>query len=284
MEKWSMRKEFIRSLLHISSLTYIILLFYLVIKQQNFIENILQKHFKINIENLLLFFSTEDWMQLLKEKIRDVGIELIIFIIIQLLLLILGLILISWLAWKLKRIDQWYLAEKFLIIGYLFLTLSTVIILTKMYFVTNETYQTIFQRINDLSLTEVRAFQDKISSNFSNIHFTLDSIISDTLFLVDQLRDTINKTQRIVDIPELLHQSWQKMILLKNWMLGCCISGLAIILTSHGIFVIHLIKTSNYVQGKIQKSRFSRQIELNEKLVKLMSQQQILLEEIIKKK
>ncbi|KXT59424.1 hypothetical protein [Lactococcus sp. DD01] len=284
MEKWSRRKQFTRLIIHIGSLFYIAILLFLVMNQQGIIKSIIQKYFEINIQNVLLLFSTEDWGQILTEKLRQMGIELALVIGLQILIVIVGLIFIGWFLWKLKKINPWYFSEKLLVIGYLFFTLSLIIFLTKMGLEAYQTYQIILQRVNALSVDELRIFQEQITNSFSHINFTWNYLVSDILTLLEQLRDILSKTQKIAGVPELLKQSWQHLLILKNWLIGCSVSGIAIVLVGHGVAGVQLIKNSTYIQRRLQRSKYSRQIELNDRLVTVIEQQQLLIEEMAKNK
>lgn len=284
MEQRSMRKQFTQLIIHISSLLYIAIILFLVMNQQGIIKSIIQKYFEINIQNLLLLFSTEDWVQILAEKLRQMGIELALVIGLQILIVIIGLIFIGWFLWKLKKISQWYFSEKLLVIGYLFLTLSLIIFLKKMGLEAYQTYQIILHRVNALSVDELRIFQEQITNSFSHTNFTWNYLVSDVLTLLEQLRDILSKTQKIAGVPELLKQSWQHLLILKNWLIGCSVSGIAIVLVGHGVAGVQLIKNSTYIQRKLQKSKYSRQIELNDRLVTVIEQQQLLIEEMTKNK
>lgn len=282
MVKWFGKKQYLRPIVHISSLLYLAVLFFLVVNQQSFIQGITQKYFKINIQSVLLLFSSEDWLTSLQEQAKQMGIELAILAGSQIIFIILGLILIGYLLWRLKRIDRWHLSEKLLIAGYLFLVISLVTILVKMGMEVSQTYNTVNHRINSLSVSELQAFQDKLSEIFLNSSFSLDQLVSNILSLIDQIRGLIQKTKKIAGIPDLLQQSWAQILILKNWLVGCSIGAVAIILVGHVVEGIRMIKDSQYLQNKfnLHHTKRVRQIELNERLVEVIEQQQVLIERL----
>lgn len=282
MVKWFGKKQYLRPIVHISSLLYLAVLFFLVVNQQRFIQGITQQYFKINIQSVLLLFSSEDWLTNLQEQAKQMGIELAILAGSQIIFIIIGLILIGYLLWRLKRIDRWHLSEKLLIAGYLFLVVSLVTILVKMGMEVSQTYNTVNHRINSLSVSELQAFQDKLSEIFLNASFSLDQLVSNILSLIDQIRGLIQKTKKIAGIPDLLQQSWAQILILKNWLIGCSIGAVTVILVGHAVEGIRMIKNSQYLQNKfnLHHTKRVRQIELNERLVEVIEQQQVLIERL----
>lgn len=286
MVKWLGKKEYLRPIVHIGSLLYLAIVFFLVIHQQSFIQAITQKYFKINIQGILLLFSSEDWLTGVQSQIKQMGVELAILAVIQIVFFVLGLALISYLLWRLKKIDGWHISEKFLVVGYLFLVVSLVTILVKMGIEISNTYTTTYQRINSLSVHELHSFQENLADIFRSSSFSLDQLVSSLMSLIEQIRELIQKTKKIAGIPDLLQQSWAQLLILKNWLVGCSIGSVVIILVGHAAEGVRVMKNSQYFQSKFkqQQTKRIRQIDVNERLVEVIEQQQALIERLSKEK
>lgn len=286
MVKWFGKKEYLRPIVHISSLLYLAMLLFLVVNQQHFIQRITQKYFKISIKSVLLLFSSENWLTGLQDQAKQMGIELAILASVQIIFIILGLIIIGYLLWRLKKVDRWHLSEKLLIVGYLCLIICFVTILIKMGMEVSQTYGTVNERINRLSVSELKTFQEKFIAIFQNLSFSFDQLVSGVFSLIDQIRDLIQRTKKIAGIPDLLQQSWNQILVLKNWLIGCSIASIAIILVGHVVEGIRMIKNSQYLQNKfsLYRTKRIRQIELNERLVEVIEQQQVLIERLSEEK
>lgn len=273
----SVKRMRIRTLVHASSLVYIGLLSFLIFNQQRFIEGIIQKNFSITVNNVLLLFSAKDWQSVLADKIKLVINHLTILIVVQSVVILAGLVLIGYLLWQLKKKDRWRLSEKLVVFGYLFLVISLGIVLTKMMLEAYHTYVAIDQRINSLSTEELTILQEKLATIVLHSSFTLDQLIPSFLGVFEQVRTLIHTTRNIAGIPNLIQQSWEQLLFLKNWLIGLCLGGIAIVLIGHIVEGIRLFRHSQWVEKKLERRKNSRQIELNERLVDVIEQQQQLI-------
>ncbi|MGM0218776.1 hypothetical protein [Enterococcus sp. AZ126] len=277
-EQQSVKSNRLRAIVHFSSLIYLGILLYLVVNEQGFIEGIIRKNFRITFNNVLTFFLSKDWQTALVDNVRQMINQLAILVIVQSLVVLAGLVLIGYFLWRLRKNDQWHLSEKLLVIGYLFLIITLLTILTKMAIETYQAYVVIDQRINRLSLNELNVFQENLSNIFLSTTFTLDQLIPSIMSLFEQVRELIQTTKNIAGIPNLVQQTWEQLLILKNWLVGLSISAVGIILVGHIIEALRLFKNSQWVETKLQRMKRSRQIELNEQLVKVVEQQQQLIE------
>ncbi|MBO0475360.1 hypothetical protein IGL98_000352 [Enterococcus sp. DIV0840] len=277
-EQQSVKSVRLRAMVHFSSLIYLAVLLFLVVNQQGFIERIVRKNFRITFNNVLTFFSSKDWQASLVDNVRQMINQLALLAIIQSVIIVIGLVLIGYFLWRLRKNDRWHLSEKLLVIGYVFLIISLLTILTKMAIETYQTYSIIDQRINSLSLNELNTFQEKLSDIFLQSTFKLEQLIPSIASLFEQLRELIQTTKNIAGIPNLVQQTWEQLLVLKNWLVGLSISSVGIILVGHLIEGIRIIKNSQWIEAKLQRTKRSRQIELNERLVEVIEQQQQLIE------
>ncbi|WP_086315262.1 hypothetical protein A5821_002704 [Enterococcus sp. 7F3_DIV0205] len=274
----------LRAIVHLSSLIYLVILLFLVINQRGFIETIIRKSFRITVNNVLTFFSSKDWQAGLSDKVSQVVTNLSLLIIIQTIVMLAGLVLVGYLLWRLRKKDQWHLSEKLLVIGYLFLVIALLTVLTKMTIEMYQTYTVIDQRINSLSVQELNRFQEKLSDIFRQSTFTLDQLIPSVMSLLEQLKELIHTTRNIAGIPNLVQETWEQLLVLKNWLVGLSLSAVAIILAGHITEGIRIFKNSQWLETKLQRTKRSRQIELNERLVEVIEQQQELIELLTKDK
>ncbi|MGX7150168.1 hypothetical protein [Enterococcus ureasiticus] len=277
-EQQAVKSVRLRAMVHFSSLIYLAVLLFLVVNQQGFIERIVRKNFRITFNNVLTFFSSKDWQASLVDNVRQMINQLALLVIIQSVVIVIGLVLIGYFLWRLRKNDRWHLSEKLLVIGYVFLIISLLTILTKMAIETYQTYTIIDQRINSLSINELNTFQEKLSDIFLQSTFKLEQLIPSIASLFEQLRELIQTTKNIAGIPNLVQQTWEQLLVLKNWLVGLSISSVGIILVGHLIEGIRIIKNSQWIEAKLQRTKKSRQIELNERLVEVIEQQQQLIE------
>ncbi|OJG56073.1 hypothetical protein RV06_GL000189 [Enterococcus haemoperoxidus] len=268
----------LRGLVHLSSLSYLAVLLFMVINQRGFIENIIRKSFRITVSNVLTFFSSEDWQTAFSVKLNQVVTNLTILVIIQSIIVFVGLALIGYFLWQLRKNDQWHLSEKLVVVGYLFLVIALLTLLTKMAMETYQTYTVIEGRIHRLSLEELNRFHQKLSDIFQHSTFTLDQMIPSVISLVEQLKALIQTTRNIAEIPDLVQQTWEQLLVLKNWLVGLSSTAIVIILGGHMIEGLRLLKNSQWAESKLQRTKKNRQIEVNERLVEVLEQQQQLIE------
>lgn len=274
----------LRAIVHLSSLSYLVILLFLVINQRGFIETIIRKSFRITVNNVLTFFSSKDWQAGLSDKVSQVVTNLSLLIIIQTIVVLAGLVLVGYLLWRLRKQNQWHLSERLLVIGYLFLVIALLTVLTKMTIEMYQTYTVIDQRINSLSVQELNRFQEKLSDIFRQSTFTLDQLIPSVMSLLEQLKELIHTTRNIAGIPNLVQETWEQLLVLKNWLVGLSLSAVAIILAGHITEGIRIFKNSQWLETKLRRTKRSRQIELNERLVEVIEQQQELIELLTKDK
>ncbi|EOL50544.1 hypothetical protein [Enterococcus caccae] len=278
------KKVRLRAIVHLGSLMYLAGILFLVINQQHFIEKIIRSSFRITVNNVLTFFSTEDWQAGLLDKVNQVVIQLTMLVIFQSIVVLAGLILIGYFLWRLRKNDQWHLSEKLVVSGYLCLVVVLVTLLTKMTMESYQTYIVIDKRINSLSIEELNRFQQELSSIFRQSTFTLDQLIPSVLSLLEQLKELIQSTKNIASIPNLIQETWEQLINLKNWLVGLSSSAVAIILVGHLVEGVRMFKNSQWVEMKVRRTKRGRQIELNERLVEVIEQQQELIQLLSKEK
>lgn len=277
-EQQSLKSVRLRVMVHFSSLIYLAVLLFLVVNQQGYIERIIRKNFRITFNNVLTFFSSKDWQASLVDNIRQMINELALLVLVQSVIILAGLVLIGYFLWQLRKNDRWHLSEKLLVIGYVFLVMTLLILLTKMAIETYQTYTLIDKRINSLSVSELNAFQEKLSDVFLHTTFTLEQLIPNVASLFEQMRELIQTTKNIAGIPNLVQQTWEQLLVLKNWLVGLSISAVGIILVGHILEGLRILKNSQWIEAKLQRTKRSRQIELNERLVEVIEQQQQLIE------
>lgn len=266
-----------RTALHLSSLGYLLIVFTMVINQQAFFEKIVARYFKLNVGNVIVFFSSDDWLTSLTRQFKLMGNDMVILIIVELVVIILGLAVIGYLFWALKKRDGWRLSDKLVGLGYLFLVISMVIILTKMSLNTYHTYETINQRLSRLSVNELAGIRDYLQELVRQTDLSLDSLIPSGLDLIGQIKAFINKTKAIAGIPQLIDSTWQSLLVLKNWLIGCGVLAVMVILVGHVVEGITHLKVYQQAKTRLSRTKASRQIELNERLVEVAEQQAALL-------
>lgn len=266
-----------RTALHLSSLGYLLIVFTMVINQQAFFEKIVARYFKLNVGSVIVFFSSDDWLTSLTRQFKLMGSDMVILIIVELVVIILGLAVIGYLFWALKKRDGWRLSDKLVGLGYLFLVISMVIILTKMSLNTYHTYETINQRLSRLSVNELAGIRDYLQELVRQTDLSLDSLIPSGLDLIGQIKAFINKTKAIAGIPQLIDSTWQSLIVLKNWLIGCGVLAVMVILVGHVVEGITHLKVYQQAKTRLSRTKASRQIELNERLVEVAEQQAALL-------
>lgn len=266
-----------RTALHLSSLGYLLIVFTMVINQQAFFEKIVARYFKLNVGSVIVFFSSDDWLTSLTRQFKLMGNDMVILIIVELVVIILGLAVIGYLFWALKKRDGWRLSDKLVGLGYLFLVISMVIILTKMSLNTYHTYETINQRLSRLSVNELAGIRDYLQELVRQTDLSLDSLIPSGLDLIGQIKAFINKTKAIAGIPQLIDSTWQSLLVLKNWLIGCGVLAVMVILVGHVVEGITHLKVYQQAKTRLSRTKASRQIELNERLVEVAEQQAALL-------
>ncbi|WP_314062328.1 hypothetical protein [uncultured Vagococcus sp.] len=266
-----------RTALHLSSLGYLLIVFTMVINQQAFFEKIVARYFKLNVGSIIVFFSSDDWLTSLTRQFKLMGNDMVILIIVELVIIILGLAVIGYLFWALRKRDGWRLSDKLVGLGYLFLVISMVIILTKMSLNTYHTYETINQRLSRLSVNELAGIRDYLQELVRQTDLSLDSLIPSGLDLIGQIKGFINKTKAIAGIPQLIDSTWQSLLVLKNWLIGCGVLAVMVILVGHVMEGITHLKVYQQAKTRLSRTKASRQIELNERLVEVAEQQAALL-------
>ncbi|MBV6373111.1 hypothetical protein HIU98_19015, partial [Enterococcus casseliflavus] len=156
MENWKENKLVIRLMLHITSLLLASMTLLLIINQQQLIKNIVEKYFKVNIRTALLFLTESNRRELLREQLRNMSIEISALFFIQIFFFVLGLVLVIYFLIKLKKIDSWGFSEKLIMVGCLFLAVSSIVIFIKIGLEFYQTYIIIGQKINTISYKELR--------------------------------------------------------------------------------------------------------------------------------
>lgn len=275
--------KFFRSMVYISSLIFLIVLLFIFQHQQGWINGIVNNYFDINVRSILMLFSASDMFQTLKEYFVHMGIEIGGLIVLEGLIIVTCLCLIGYFLVKLKRIDRWYVSEKMLVGGYLFLVVSAVVIKVKMGVEVYQTYNTVVQRVNQLSVQEVLHLQTEFTNVFINSSFSVDRLIADFASLFEQIRTNIQKTNEIAGIPSVLRQSWDQIFMLKNGLMVCVTAAVFVLFAAHGLALFQWIKMNDYVQLKLTSRKRARQIEMNEQLVTVIKQQKELIELLSKK-
>lgn len=271
------KNKHLRMAVHLSSLGYLLMLGIMVINQVSFFESIIQKYFRLKIGSILRFFSSDNWVDNLTINLQLMATDMIILVVIELVLVVTGLSIIFYLLWRLKKKQSWRLSEKIVTVGYLFLVGSLMVILTKMTLTSYQTYEVINSRLSSLSVEEVKEIQYTLQEIVLKSNLNLDSFIPNALGLVEQLKEFVNKTSAIAGIPKLLDSSWQTLLVLKTWLVGCSVMAIVIILVGHLIEGVAHLNVYQQLRERMTRTKASRQIELNERLVEVVEQQAALI-------
>lgn len=267
----------LRMVVHLSSLGYLLMLGIMVVNQVSFFERIVQKYFRLKIGSVLRFFSTDNWADNLTVNLQLMATDMAVLVVIELVLVVVGLCAIFYLLWRLKKKEGWRLSEKIVTVGYLFLVGSLMVILTKMTLTSYHTYEVINSRLSSLSVGEVKEIQNTLQEMVLKSNLNLDSFIPNALGLVEQLKEFVNKTSAIAGIPKLLDSSWQTLLALKNWLVGCSVIAIVMILVGHLIEGLAHLNVYQQLRERMFRTKTSRQIDLNERLVEVVEQQAALI-------
>lgn len=277
------KDHFFRSIVHLSSLVFLFVLWFIIAHQQNWINRIVNNYFEVNIRSVLLFFSASDSFQTLKDYLTSMGTELALLFAVESLAVVTGVSIIGYFLWKLKRIDRLFISEKILLAGYLLLVVSSIVIVVRISLEVYQTYHIIDQRVSQLSVQEISDLQTQLTNAFFDTSFSVDRLLADIASLLEQIRSIIQKTSDIAAIPSMLSQSWSHILLLKNNLIGYATVAVLVIVIAHGLALIKGIKKSNYLQMKLKTPTKARQIDVNEQLVTVIKQQKELIEILSKK-
>lgn len=277
------KDHFFRSIVHLSSLVFLFVLWFIIAHQQNWINRIVNNYFEVNIRSVLLFFSASDSFQTLKDYLTSMGTELALLFAVESLAVVTGVSIIGYFLWKLKRIDRLFISEKILLAGYLLLVVSSIVIVVRISLEVYQTYHIIDQRVSQLSVQEISDLQTQLTNAFFDTSFSVDRLLADIASLLEQIRSIIQKTSDIAAIPSMLSQSCSHILLLKNNLIGYATVAVLVIVIAHGLALIKGIKKSNYLQMKLKTPTKARQIDVNEQLVTVIKQQKELIEILSKK-
>lgn len=280
MEQWHKQSRYVRPIAHVSSICYLLALLFAVLHQQKWIQAIINKYFSISIQTILLFFSSKNWMEELEERMNKTITEFTILFGVELLFFVIGLIIISFFFFRLKKIDQWHIGEKIVLLGYVGLLLSIGVILVKMGNEAYQTYSITEQRISSMSVADIRLFQEKLLAIAQQSTFSLDQFVPALLEAMEKLRTLVQTTKKIAEIPDLVQSSWSYLLVLKDWLVGLSVSMVMVVVIGHLTAGIQWILSSEFIQKKRRQSKKVRQIDLDERLVSVLEQQEQLLAQL----
>ncbi|WP_430608691.1 hypothetical protein IGJ74_000852 [Enterococcus sp. AZ009] len=281
MENWKENKLVIRLMLHITSLLLASMTLLLIINQQQLIKNIVEKYFKVNIRTALLFLTESNRRELLREQLRNMSIEISALFFIQIFFFVLGLVLVIYFLIKLKKIDSWGFSEKLIMVGCLFLAVSSIVIFIKIGLEFYQTYIIIGQKINTISYKELRDFKNQVQEIFLGIHFSLEYLVTNFMWLLEQILNIQQHTHSFREIPELVMRMWNQLLILRQWLLFCTYVSGGIIFAGNIIEGVKLLINYKFIRMKLINKKKSRHIELNEQLTFIVSQQNKLIECLI---
>lgn len=281
MENWKENKLVIRLMLHITSLLLASMTLLLIINQQQLIKNIVEKYFKVNIRTALLFLTESNRRELLREQLRNMSIEISALFFIQIFFFVLGLVLVIYFLIKLKKIDSWGFSEKLIMVGCLFLAVSSIVIFIKIGLEFYQTYIIIGQKINTISYKELRDFKNQVQEIFLGIHFSLEYLVTNFMWLLEQILNIQQQTHSFREIPELVMRMWNQLLILRQWLLFCTYVSGGIIFAGNIIEGVKLLINYKFIRMKLINKKKSRHIELNEQLTFIVSQQNKLIECLI---
>ncbi|MFW8599763.1 hypothetical protein ACOJBZ_16825 [Enterococcus innesii] len=281
MENWKENKLVIRLMLHITSLLLASMTLLLIINQQQLIKNIVEKYFKVNIRTALLFLTESNRRELLREQLRNMSIEISALFFIQIFFFVLGLVLVIYFLIKLKKIDSWGFSEKLIMVGCLFLAVSSIVIFIKIGLEFYQTYIIIGQKINTISYKELRDFKNQVQEIFLGIHFSLEYLVTNFMWLLEQILNIQQQTHSFREIPELVMRMWNQLLILRQWLLFCTYVSGGLIFAGNIIEGVKLLINYKFIRMKLINKKKSRHIELNEQLTFIVNQQNKLIECLI---
>ncbi|WP_427813267.1 hypothetical protein ACQKTA_07105 [Enterococcus sp. 22-H-5-01] len=282
MDKVFKNSRYLKITAHIFSISYLATIIFLVIHQKEWIQGIVKKYFSLSFRNVLLFIAGKNWTADIEQRLRYLGREMMILLGVELSFCILGFIIIIILFLRVRKIGIWRLSEKLVFTGYMIMLIVLSLTLFKMGTEIHQTYLVIEKRINSMSVSEIQLFQDKVLVIFQQSNLSLDHILPSLIDAIEQLQKLISTTKKIAGIPSVIESSYEKLIIQKNWFLGCSIIGLFIIIIGHLNAGINWLRQTQLMKDRKRTTKKIRQIDIDERLTKVMEQQEELINQLIK--
>lgn len=261
----------------IGSPVFLITLWYLMMNQGRMITGIITAPFNLSLMHLLKFFMTDNWLSVLIQDLKNISIQLGVVIGSQLLFFVIGIMILLVLQWKNAKEASWYIGNKFIFGGYLFLLLSTISLAVVL---GNETYQlagVINHSLERLSPAELRILSDSVAETYHQFTWSIDSIFKDATGFMSTMNSLIASTKEIATIPDLIIDWFNHLAIYRNYLLGFV--GFSTITIVSG----HLMEF--YRVSKLNKplSRKNKKVSIDERIITLLEQQQKLLEKMNEK-
>ncbi|WP_421000842.1 hypothetical protein ACOJIU_18190 (plasmid) [Carnobacterium maltaromaticum] len=263
--------------LFVGSPMFLISVWYLLFNQAKIVTDIITAPFNLSWVNLFKFFLNEQWLDVLIKNFKTILINLSIVISAQLLFFIIGIVLILVLQWKSSKATKWYFGNKLIFAGYLFMLVSTISLAGVLGNVSYQLVDTINSSLQKLSVTELTKLSDEVTGVVSQFIWSLDSIISDAITLMNIVKHIIATTKEIANIPDLITVWFDNLTIYRNYLLGFVGASTVAIISGHLVELYRIFELNKHLIRKKKK------ISVDERIITLLEQQQKLLEKLSEK-
>lgn len=263
--------------LFVGSPVFLISVWYLLFNQAKIVTDIITAPFNLSWVNLFKFFLNEQWLDILIKNFKTILINLSIVISAQLLFFIIGIVLILVLQWKSSKATKWYFGNKLIFAGYLFMLVSTISLAGILGNVSYQLVDTINSSLQKLSVAELTKLSDEVTGVVSQFTWSLDSIISDAITLMNTVKHIIATTKEIANIPDLITVWFDNLTIYRNYLLGFVGAGTVVIISGHLVELYRIFELNKHLIRKNKK------VSVDERIITLLEQQQKLLEKLSEK-
>lgn len=263
--------------LFVGSPVFLFSVWYLLINQVKIVTDIVTAPFNLSWMNVIKFFLNEHWLDVLIKNLKTISINLGVVISIQLLFFIIGIILLLILQWKSAKATKWYVGNKLIFGGYLFLLISTISLAVVLGNVSYQLIDTINSSLQKLSVAEVTKLSDEVTGVFNQFTWSFDSIVRDATTLMNTVKHIIATTKEIANIPDLVTIWFDNLTIYRNYLLGFVGISTVTIVSGHCMELYRILELNKHLVRKNKK------VSVDERIVTLLEQQQKLLEKLSEK-
>lgn len=269
----TMRKK--RKLL-LASVIFFIIYLVLIFKQSELISAVFQSQLPLTMPKLTTILFTPDWIDMTIQQAKRgtilvgllVGIEILVFVVILIIFLIY--------FWKTRKLASWRWNDYLIFSGYVLMLLLSLICAYQIISQTWATVSTIQHRLSVLSPDELEAAFNKYRQFLENYTFTLNQLGNDLSKISAEFNKIFHEIKQIRNIPKLITHWLQNMDQWRFYFILSYLISLLIVLVGFLSQWVHLYSWL--------KNRKSKKDVMNERLLQILEQQQVLIDQLIKEK
>ncbi|MBP2098172.1 hypothetical protein [Enterococcus rivorum] len=266
-----------RKIMYWGTLGFLLIALLLAFFQTTILKWLFSTQLPLSLQNALLLFSNANWLELLIQKITNGTILVGVVLILEILLFIGFIVFFLIYLWRMRKNGRWALSDILLFIGYSMLLVGSIVCGGFVVSTTVETMTTLQSNFQKVSPTELQLLVNNLTHFLEKFTFSLSTIFKDISTLIQGAQKIIGDVKQVAATPSIL-QNW--LDILNQWRLYFIVAFTGSFLVLITGMLLRLRTSYPQLLRKKKKQPLEDSSTTEERLVRILEQQQELLEKI----